>query len=249
MFSLHPTPHDLSFRLFGFPVRVQPFFWIVIALIGIPSTFPNLATMIHTVTAFVAAGFLSVLVHELGHALVFRHVYGVPASIVLHAVGGVTIPVIPHKRKRGFAGTACEVLLSFAGPFAGFLLAALFYFVIMPLVTPLLMRPFAGELPRLGVHFWIYIWMYFIVAVSVLWGIFNLLPVYPMDGGQISREIFCWLFRRRGVEISLILSILTAAICSVLAILKGQFFLPMFFGYFAFQNYFELTSKSFRRWN
>lgn len=247
--SLHPTPYDIEFRLFGFPVRVQPFFWIVLALIGIPSSHPNLAWLLHIVTAFVAAGFLSVLVHELGHALVFRFVYRVPASITLVAFGGVTMPLQPPMRRRGFVGTVCQVFLSFAGPLAGFILAALFYFALMPLVAPLLLRPFTDDVPPLSIHSWLMNWMFFVVAVSVVWGIFNLLPIYPLDGGQISREIFRYFFPRRGVEISLVLSILTAAICAALAVMTRQFFLAMFLGYFAFQNFQELQAPTFRRWN
>ncbi len=244
---MHSTPYDLSFRLFGFPICVQPFFWLIIALLGMPPQFPSLTAMLHSVTAFVAAAFLSVLVHELGHALIFRHIYEVPSCIILHAMGGVTIPVMPHHRKAGFIGALCEVLLSFAGPLAGFLLAALLYFAIMPLVTPLLMRPFGNAFPELSIQSWIDHWMFYTVAVSVLWGVFNLLPIYPMDGGQMSREIFCWFFRQRGIEFSLMLSIATAVVCALLALKTGRFIMPLLFGYFAFQNYQELSHPRFRR--
>ena len=85
--------------------------------------------------------------------------------------------------------------------------------------------------------------------ISIFWGIFNLLPIYPMDGGHISREIFLFFFPRRGVEISLIVSILTAALLAVMALQSERIFIAFLFAYFAYQNYQEMTFGSFRRWN
>ncbi len=240
MFSLQPTPYDLSFRLFGFPIRVQPWFWLIITLIGIPNEFPNLAVLLHITTAFVVAAFLSILAHELGHAFVFRFVFHVPSLIVLHGFGGVTIPARQHLRKRGFWGTCCEVWLSFSGPLAGFVLAALFYFLVIPVAQPLLFRANADPLSA-----WLLLVIWDVVLVSLFWGIFNLLPIYPMDGGHISRELCCWLFPRRGIEFSLIISMVACVVCAVLSLRVGSLFLPLFFGFFAFQNYQELASRSY----
>jgi len=83
--------------------------------------------------------------------------------------------------------------------------------------------------------------------ISIIWGIFNLLPIYPMDGGHISREIFLFFFPRRGIEFSLIVSMLTAALLAVAAFQSGNLFITFLFAYFAYQNYQEMTFGAFRR--
>ena len=46
--------------------------------------------------------------------------------------------------------------------------------------------------------------------ICVLWGVVNLLPIYPLDGGQIAREILLKFNPRDGIRQSLMLSILAA---------------------------------------
>ena len=82
LFSPQPTPYDLKFRLFGFPIRITPWFWVVAALLG-ASFSPK------TMVLWVAAVFLGILVHELGHAFAMRH-YGFQPEVTFHAMGGLT---------------------------------------------------------------------------------------------------------------------------------------------------------------
>ena len=49
-----------------------------------------------------------------------------------------------------------------------------------------------------------------VFLISVVWGLVNLLPIYPLDGGQIAREIALWLTPREGIRYSLVLSIIAA---------------------------------------
>src|SRR5947209_3311038 len=78
----------------------------------------------------------------------------------------------------------------------------------------------------------------------------NLLPIWPLDGGQISRELFTWRAPTNGVRYSLVLSILTAGLLAVNAlvtILRGRpllEFLPvggrvfvLFFALFAVESF------------
>ena len=62
------TPYDLHFRLLGFPIRIHPAFWIVALLMG----FYGGDNEPLTVLAFMVAVLVSIIVHELGHALMFR---------------------------------------------------------------------------------------------------------------------------------------------------------------------------------
>ena len=76
----------IHFSLFRIPIQVQPFFWITLALIGGALRADSPERILFT-ALFVLAGFISVLVHELGHALTARR-FGAYPEIVLQAFGG-----------------------------------------------------------------------------------------------------------------------------------------------------------------
>ena len=117
MFAEPPrTPYDLNFRLFGFPVRVHPFFWLAAALLGANLLEAGIQYLLIWITVM----FVSILVHELGHALVFRRFW----ERLAHRFVDV--------RRTG--GAVCErgarwkqIVVSLAGPVAGFILCGLVY--------------------------------------------------------------------------------------------------------------------------
>ena len=80
-----PTRYDLRFILFGFPIRVSPLFWLIAILLGSSSGDPL------QILIWVLVVFVSIVVHELGHALAFRR-YGLASQIILHFSGGLTVP-------------------------------------------------------------------------------------------------------------------------------------------------------------
>ena len=231
---MRPTPNDLSFTLFGFSTNIQPFFWLVAILITALHLGPidNMPIWIAQILVGTAGVLLSILVHELGHALTFRHLFHTPCAIVLHGFGGAAIPLRHYPRGNGFLGMLANCFLSFSGPLAGFILA--FCMITFLQVTPVEEKLFTFFLK----------WT---ALISIFWGIINLLPIYPMDGGQIARECFTFVSPRRGIEFSLIASMMLAALLAILALRFGQFFITLIFAYFAYQNYQELSGRSFRR--
>jgi len=93
--------------------------------------------------------------------------------------------------------------------------------------------------------------------VNFYWPILNLLPVWPLDGGRISRETFEWLMPERGTATSLIVSMIVAAglaINSLLALkgvgifpsLLGDMYLGLFFALFAVNNFQEWQIVRYR---
>ena len=236
---MQSNPNDVSFTLFGFPTTIQPFFWLLAALVmGVSlGEINDMPMWITQMLLGMAAIMISILIHELGHAFTFRHLFHVPSNIILHGFGGVTVPWQSHHRSYGIRGTMAECFLSFSGPLAGFVCA--FLFIGLNYIIPANIGGLAAEL----VHFF----LWWTAAISIIWGIFNLLPVYPMDGGHISREIFLFFFPRRGIEFSLIVSMMLAALLGILALRVGNFFMTFLFGFFAYQNYQELSFRSFRR--
>src|SRR5262245_36001714 len=118
---IQPTRYDLAFSLFGIPVRVIPWFWLAGVLLGFdwvrdPDQGPLLLLI------WLGVMFLSILVHELGHAC-FAALFGYPPSILLYQFGGVTLFQPTH----GYS-TAKAILITAAGPAFGAALAIAAFF-------------------------------------------------------------------------------------------------------------------------
>jgi len=240
------TEGDLNFVLFGIPVRVHPFFWFVGLLLGLHS--PTAGAMI----AWIAALFLGILVHELGHAAVMRS-YGFYPSIVLYGMGGLAMygPGQPFNARRpGFSG---QILISAAGPLAGFALAALVSAGMHLAGHPLVLVKVARLVPMVFVagpiesHFVGFV--NDLLFISVFWGIINLLPVYPLDGGQIAREVALRLNPQDGIRLSLMISFVVAGLAGVIALVqlgRDGMFMAILFAYMAVNNYVMLAAHSGR---
>jgi membrane-associated protease RseP (regulator of RpoE activity) len=233
------TQFDLNFSLWRIPVRVHPLFWLAGLLLG-PRRADPPAIMI-----WMAAFFIGILCHELGHALVMR-AQGVFSWITLYALGGVT-----YSDQRRPSGAWWQILILAAGPAAGFLLAAAVIGLIMAsghniecvLGGPLglRIRP-ADVIGNMRLSFFVDDLLF----VTIAYGILNLLPVYPLDGGQIVRELFTLLFGRGGIHHSLMLSIIVAGSLAVAgAVIWQNLFLALFFAYFAYMSFVALTADRF----
>lgn len=194
------TPYDLRFSLLRFPVRVHPWFWLGAVLLGART----LDLGIQFLLLWVLVVFVSILVHELGHALAFRW-YGADSGVVLYAFGGLAIP------SHNISGRWRRIAVALAGPFAGFVLCGVVYG--------------SNELldwaVRSGSREVIFLYSA-LVSVNIYWGILNLLPVFPLDGGQVCRELCGMKWRGRGERVSLQISFGTA-----LAVIAWSIFCAM----------------------
>lgn len=196
----------LNFSIFGIPVSVQPFFWLTMALLG-GALRTNSAEALLSLVLFMLAGFISILVHELGHALTIKH-YRLPTQITLHGFGGyASYPGGILTRSQSFLVTA-------AGPAFQLVLALIAYVLMRRL-------PITGITPFL-------VSLYF---VSFFWALLNLLPVLPMDGGQL---VNATLGPAR-IRTTLWISIITGVGVGIYALKIGQPFLAILLGMFAFQ--------------
>ncbi|HMO92961.1 MAG TPA: M50 family metallopeptidase [Pirellulaceae bacterium] len=199
-----------------------------------------------TVLVFAVVFFISILVHELGHAFVMRY-FGQPARIVLYAIGGLAIADSGNpwsSTRRRFTSNQ-QIMVSFAGPFAGFLLAIAFALIIVALQGKIAIIT-SGILPSFHVDFseskaitspYLASLLYFGMVISVFLNVLNLLPIYPLDGGQIARELFIQNDHRDGERKALMLSLLVAIGVGLFALLHGQHFIGIFFGFLAWNNY------------
>lgn len=201
----------IRFRIFNIPVTVEPFFWITLALIGGAHRIDSKEGFI-SILFFLAAGFVSIMVHELGHALMAVK-FGARTEIVLQAFGGyASYSGIRMSRGQSMMITAGGPLLQIA---LGFLM--MFFLTKIP-TMPTNAQYFAG----------------IIMWISFVWAILNLLPVLPLDGGRLVEAAL----GPRRIRASLIISMVTAIGIAVLAWTQfGQPFLTMFMAYFAWLSY------------
>jgi len=235
-----PSPADLHFRLLGIPVRVHPFFWLVALFLGL-----NIREPIGLLV-WVIAMFVGILVHEMGHALAMRW-YGLHPWIVLYGLGGITAYNPGIGAYARVSSTTRQVLISAAGPGAGFVLAALVVGVLklagkqVAVVYGLPFGCMAGVVDVVGSPALTDLINY-LLFISIAWGVINLMPVYPLDGGQIAREVLLAVNPRGGIEQSLVISLITAGALAVYGISAGSFFMLIMFGYLAYGSYVALRA-------
>ncbi|MBR9801033.1 hypothetical protein GYB59_04730 [bacterium] len=214
------TPYDIEFSLFGIPSRVHPFFWAATVIFGWSLGRPDL------VVIWVLCVFISILIHEMGHALLAR-AFGYDPHIVLHHFGGYAA-YIPDGRLTPWKSIA----ISFAGPLAGFVFYAFLRLLIIGLWQADVeindnVRFALGQL----------------LFINLFWGLLNLLPVLPLDGGRISSELFGMWSRRSGEAWALRLGVAVGVGMAVFAMQSGERYIAILFGILALLNFQALGAR------
>jgi len=213
----------LRFRLGRIPVRVHLMFGITALILWQLSGQQSAETL----GIWVGVMFLGVLMHELGHAWAGM-MCGLKPNIDLHGMGGVT---------WWSGGRALSpwrsIVVSVAGPLVGIVLGGL------ALIYTIIEAPLpAGSLKTyaLGSFIW----------VNLGWGLFNLVPMLPLDGGNILASI-CEIFSpRSGRRVASYLSLVMAAVLIGVCVLYGQLIMAGFFAYFAWGIFRSLKGEKER---
>lgn len=239
-----PTQYDLRFRALGIPVRVHWTFWLATLLLS------GLSSLEGTLI-WIGCVFVSILVHEMGHGLMARLLGYRRSEIILYSMGGLCY----SEGERQSPGERVAVL--FAGPGAGFLLLGLTMLAgslawgisarddLNLCLTMLGLRelgPFGVRVPPNPLLFRIYGRL---VEINLLWGILNLLPIWPLDGGQITKVFLTLADRRHGPRWTHIVGMITAAVLAAHEATSGSHESPfsfrlLFFAYFALVNFQQL---------
>ncbi len=230
---INETGYEIRFRILGIPVTVHPFFWLAaLILFGGEVVSIRDGHPILNLVGMMAVVFVSILVHEMGHSAMMAW-FRIRSEIVLYAMGGYARAT----GGRGFSrGLWDQVLIAFAGPLAQFILFGLVWSVVT----------YAPPIPPnsyLSYDAVIFVALY----CNFVWPLLNLLPILPLDGGQI-----CQGFARmiqgqyRGDVTALWISIITGGVLAVLAIQNRIYFGGIFLIYITIQNFQSLDQRSGR---
>ena len=245
MFLTEPptTAYDLHFPIAGVPVRVHPMFWLaglVMAASG--------GRDVTGVLIWIGVLFVSILIHELGHAFAMRKFRESP-RVVLYMMGGLAIsdgggnPLSGRSKSRN---SFEQIIISAAGPTAGFLFAALIVVAVnvgggtVKFHRPDIHEPIFWSVGKLSNPHLFYA-VHDLLFVNIVWGLVNLLPVMPLDGGQIARQLITMRDPWDGVRKSLWLSTIVAGAFAAMGVMYwGSPMVGIMFGMLAASNYMSL---------
>ena len=153
--------------------------WFVVAILEIGYLRNRYSSLVWSILEYLAL-FLIVLLHEFGHALACRQVGGTANRIMLWPLGGVAY-VNPPPRPG----------------------AMLWSLAAGPLVNVALMLPLGAAYSAAGARGWAqtmpdaYMWLGWVLFINKWLLVFNILPIYPLDGGQILWSLL-WFVMGRG---------------------------------------------------
>jgi stage IV sporulation protein FB len=259
------SPYDLHFDVLGFPTRVTWGFWVAAVVLGwgacnswdasfsqINVDSPGAPILL---VIWSAAMFVSILVHELGHALAMRF-YGLPSRMVLYHLGGIAIANsfgAWDGARRSSLSARDSLLIAAAGPAAQLTLAGVVYavgrFLGMQLELDWLMQdyfaiePPVADAPSSAAAFALF---NSLVTPSVLWALLNLLPILPLDGGNILLNMLLLTKNRAPQRNSHLVSIFVAVLVAAYSLQTGSSMLAMMCFVFAAINWQQLQFQSGR---
>lgn len=201
----------LTFRLFRFRVDVT-FTFVLILLLSVVRRDPLSGL------GWAIAFPLGILAHELGHAFVARRFGLFVDGITLYGLGGyVQYRPIPSHGRR--------LAISLAGPFAGFALGAVAYLVQIGLASVPGGAVFGYALAG---PMW---------TVTVFYGVVNLMPAFPLDGGHALHSALTFVTTSRNArQITAGLGMLVGLVGVWLALMSGQIFLGILAAWISWTN-------------
>lgn len=188
------------------PVTVRTSFLLIAALIG----FLGVGSPAETI-AWIVIVFVSILIHELGHALTAR-TYGSSVAIELNGLGGLTRWSAPD----GELTPGRRALIAAAGSATGLLFGGVVWLVARQFGPYSSLVAFILEST---------------IYVNVFWGLLNWLPIRPLDGGHLLESLLEKVAPRRGETIARVVFIITAAAALVFALRSRMIFIAVLAGW------------------
>jgi Zn-dependent protease len=175
MLQLHNGALRL-FRVFGIDVYLH-WTWVVVAYFMIKSRTGDYQNPAWAAAEYVSL-FAIVLMHEFGHALACRSVGGEANRIILWPLGGIAY-VQPPPRPGALLWSIA------AGPFVNLILVPIT--VGLAIYTHALPVPGTDKPPDVSQYF------FMLAVINAVLLVFNMLPIYPLDGGQIVQALLWFM--------------------------------------------------------
>ncbi len=169
-------------RLFGVEIRIHLTFFFLLIFVWSTEAATQDAMLALRGLALVGIIFGSVILHELGHALVARGAGSPAKGLILLPIGGVTILDEAHAVPDPINAWKRDIRIAAAGPLVNLVIAGAAALVLLSVMPnfPLVTKPLVHS----------HALMRSLVWANVYLGLFNLLPAYPMDGGRVLRALF-----------------------------------------------------------
>ena len=214
----------MQFRLGSIPVRVHASFFVMAVLLSASGA--RDPTLIAVCVAVVC---VSILAHELGHALMGR-AFGLAPSIELYAMGGLTSWSMGKDVSNGR-----KVLISLAGPAVGLAVT-----LVLALTRALGVTPdvtlYESLFSSRGHETMAMAITKTVLFVNGWWSIFNLLPMLPLDGGNVTLHTLNGMTKGRGEKPARLISFAVAVMVGIAALAEQQIWIMILSVSFAVQN-------------
>jgi Zn-dependent protease len=243
------TAWDLRWRMFGVDVRIHPMFWLLTAFLGFNACtsdpiLPGGGMM--DLTVWIFACLSSILLHEFGHVWMSQ-LFGHRRHIVLYSFGGLAIGT----REETYRWQ--RIAVSLAGPGIQLLLCAVLWGAVTGANHRF--RPWMDRARTPDELLLNMLWQ-----INFYWALLNLAPIWPLDGGKVTRELAEAVLGQRGAIAALWLSLIFSAFIAVHAIaaknklldhpvpyLPTGLWIAILFGMLAFGSYQALQAENSRR--
>jgi Zn-dependent protease len=206
------------FTAFGIRVRAHAMLLVSMALVLLfgwgHGSMPWLDRLISS-----GALFGIVLLHEFGHCFACRYVRGSADEIVMHPLGGLALAAPPRRPWPTFVTVA-------GGPLVNVAICLVTGSILYAFFRSIPLNPLSPGFPDLTADnaqaFWTWgRWVWWIHATSWMLLAFNLLPIYPLDGGQIAQTMFWPKFGYyRSMMFSCVVGMIASGIVAALSLLS-----------------------------
>lgn len=195
----------VKFSIVRIPVTVRASFLLIAALLGLR------ANRLDLLFIWIAVIFVSILVHELGHALTARN-FGSEVAIELNGIGGLTSWTVPD----GGIGPGTRALIAAAGSATGLVFGGLVWVVSAQFAPYENLVGFALEN---------------LIIVNVFWGLLNWLPIRPLDGGHLFTSLLEKIAPKNAERIANATFMVTAVLALVAALRFRLIFVALISGW------------------
>ncbi|HKP93820.1 MAG TPA: M50 family metallopeptidase, partial [Chthoniobacterales bacterium] len=195
------------FRFRGIQVYLH-FSWFLVAAYQLSRRGNVYSSPIWAIWEYLAL-FAIVLLHEFGHALACRQTGGIANQIVLWPLGGIAF-VDPPRRPGAMLWSIA------AGPLVNV--------VLFPVLTVIVFAVAGPYFEIGGPDVARFLWDVWYINLGLL--IFNMLPVYPLDGGQILRALLWFPFGEiQSLRIASVVGLIGGACLALSAVLTWSFWI------------------------